>query len=313
MAEAGSGSGWFGRLRVGLGRAREGLLGRISEVVGGRAAVDEETLEELEGVLLGADVGVAEVERLLQRLREAAARGRLQAQDVVPLLRRQMTEDLASAGRPLRRAPQGPTVVFLVGVNGSGKTTTAAKLAHHMGAEGNRVLLAAADTFRAAAAEQLALWAGRVGVDLVRHGHGGDPAAVVFDAVTAGVARGMDAVICDTAGRLHNKAHLMAELQKMVRIAGRACPGAPHEVLLVLDASTGQNALAQARVFTEAVAVTGLVLTKLDTSARGGFALAVHRDLGLPILYIGIGERVDDLRPFEPDAFSAALLEGDVG
>ena len=309
MAEAGA--GWFGRLRAGLGRAREGLLGRISEVVAGRATVDEATLEELEGVLLGADVGMAEVERLLARLREAAARGRLDAEGVVPLLREQMAADLSGAARPLRRAVQGPTVVFLVGVNGSGKTTTAAKLAHQLGAGGDRVLLAAADTFRAAAGEQLALWARRVGVDLVRHGHGGDPAAVVFDAVTAGVARDVAAVVCDTAGRLHNKAHLMAELQKMVRIAGRACPGAPHEVLLVLDATTGQNALTQARVFTEAVAVSGLVLTKLDTSARGGFVLAVHRDLGLPILYIGMGEGLDDLRPFDPDAFVAALLEAE--
>ncbi len=309
MAEAGA--GWFGRLRAGLGRAREGLLGRISEVVAGRATVDEATLEELEGVLLGADVGMAEVERLLARLREAAARGRLDAEGVVPLLREQMAADLSGAARPLRRAVQGPTVVFLVGVNGSGKTTTAAKLAHQLGAGGDRVLLAAADTFRAAAGEQLALWARRAGVDLVRHGHGGDPAAVVFDAVTAGVARDVAAVVCDTAGRLHNKAHLMAELQKMVRIAGRACPGAPHEVLLVLDATTGQNALTQARVFTEAVAVSGLVLTKLDTSARGGFVLAVHRDLGLPILYIGMGEGLDDLRPFDPDAFVAALLEAE--
>ena len=219
-----------------------------------------------------------------------------------------MAASLAGAARPLTLAPSPPTVVLMVGVNGTGKTTTAAKLAHRLKGDGRRVLLAAADTFRAAAAEQLGIWAQRAGVDLVRHDSGGDPAAVVFDAVSAARARGTDVVICDTAGRLHNKANLMAELQKMVRVAARACPGAPHEVLLVLDASTGQNALIQARVFTEAVSVTGLILTKLDTTARGGIVLAVRRELGLPILFIGVGEGLDDLRPFDPPDFAAAVL-----
>ncbi len=302
------GQGWMGRLRAGLGRAREGLLGAIASAVGTRRVLDAAALEGLEDALLGADVGVLDAEALIERLREAAARERLDADGVPERLRLEIAERLRGAVRPLRRAGEPPTVVLLVGVNGTGKTTTAAKLAHRLKADGDRVLLAAADTFRAAAAEQLAVWAGRVGVDLVRHAPGGDPAAVVFDAVAAGRARAMDFVLCDTAGRLQNKANLMAELQKMTRVAGRACPGAPHEVLLVLDAGTGRNGLQQARVFTETVAVTGLVLTKLDTTARGGIVLAVHRELGLPILYAGVGEGLDDLRPFDPDAFAAALL-----
>jgi fused signal recognition particle receptor len=299
---------WMGRLRAGLARAREGLLGRIAAAVAGRRLLDAATLEELEGILLAADVGLAETERLVGRLREAAARERLRPEEVPERLRAEVAAALRGAARPLRLAPEPPTVVLIVGVNGTGKTTTVGKLAHRLRAEGRRVLLGAADTFRAAAAEQLQVWADRAGVDMVRHAPGGDPAAVVFDAISAGRARGADVVLCDTAGRLHNKAGLMAELQKMVRVAGRACPGAPHEVLLVLDASTGQNALAQARVFTEAASVTGLVLTKLDTTARGGIVLAVHRELGLPILYVGVGEGPEDLRPFDPEAFAAALL-----
>jgi len=302
------GPGLFGRLRAGLGRARDGLFSSIQAVVGGRRTLDAATIEELEGVLLGADVGAAETERLIGALREAAERERLAPGDVAARLCALVATDLRDAVRPLQRASPAPTVVLMVGVNGNGKTTTTAKLAHALRAEGRTTLLAAADTFRAAAAEQLGVWAGRVGVDMVRHAAGGDPSAVIFDAVTAAQARGLDTVICDTAGRLHNKANLMAELQKMVRVAGRACPGAPHEVLLVLDASTGQNGLVQARVFTEAVAVTGLVLTKLDLTARGGIVLAVHRELGLPILYVGVGEGLGDLRPFDADAFAAAVL-----
>lgn len=309
MAEqAGSGSGLFGRLRQGLGRAREGIVSKIQAAVGTRRVLDAEALEELEGALLAADVGVEGTQRLIVGLKESARQGRLAPAGVVGRLRELVAEELRQAGRPLRRAEAGPTVVLLVGVNGNGKTTTAAKLAHALRGEGTSVLLAAADTFRAAAAEQLAVWATRAGVDVVRHAAGGDPAAVVFDAVTAARARGIGAVICDTAGRLHNKANLMSELEKMVRVAGRACPGAPHEVLLVLDASTGQNGLLQARAFGTAAGVTGLVLTKLDTTARGGIVLAVHRELGLPILYVGVGEGIDDLRPFDPAAFAEALL-----
>lgn len=285
-------------------------MGRIQSALrGGR--LDQAALDEIEAALLQADVGAAETERLMSRLRVLAREERVGTTEVAALLQRELAAELAAAGRALRRAEQPPTVVLLVGVNGSGKTTTAGKLAWRLRAAGDRVLLAAADTFRAAAAEQLEAWARRVGADLVRHASGGDPAAVVFDAVTAARARGADVVICDTAGRLHNKAHLMAELQKIVRVAGRACPGAPHETLLVLDAGTGQNALQQARVFTESVAVSGLVLAKLDTSARGGAVLAVHRALGLPVLFTGLGEGPDDLEPFDPPAFAAALLAAD--
>lgn len=274
----------------------------------GSGRLDAEALEGIEAALMQADVGAAETERLVAELRTLARQERAGAAELADLLRRELARALEGARRDLRRAAEPPTVIVLVGVNGGGKTTTAAKLAHLLHRRGERVLLAAADTFRAAAADQLAVWARRAGVDLVRHEAGGDPAAVVFDAVTAARARGMDAVICATAGRLHNKAHLRAELQKIVRVAGRACPGASHETLLVLDAGTGQNGVQQARVFTEAVAVTGLVLAKLDTTARGGAVLAVHRALGLPVLFAEVGEGLDDLEPFDPAVFAAALL-----
>ncbi len=303
--------GWFARLRGGLQKAREGLLGRVQAALrGGR--LDAATIEEIEEALLQADVGAEETERLVTRLRELARQERAGSEQVAELLRRELAAELASARRDLRLVPApGPSVLMLVGVNGSGKTTTAAKLAHLLRGEGHRVLLAAADTFRAAAAEQLGVWAQRAGADLVRHDGGGDPGAVVFDAISAARARGCDVVVCDTAGRLHNKANLMAELQKVVRVAGRACSGAPHETLLVLDASTGQNAIQQARVFTEAVQVSGLVMAKLDTTAKGGSLVAVHRALGLPVLFTGLGEGLDDLQAFDPDAFAAALLGGD--
>ena len=302
--------GLLGRLRAGFDRARGGLFQRIQSVVSGRRVLDAQALEDLEGVLLGADMGAAVTEQLLQALRSAAAAERLGPEEVPARLQSLIAAELAEATRPLRLAAVPPTVILLVGVNGSGKTTTAAKLAQRLRSEGRSTLLAAADTFRAAAAEQLGVWAQRVDVDLVRHGAGGDPSAVIFDAVSAARARGLDSVICDTAGRLHNKVGLMAELQKMVRVAGRACPGAPHEVLLVLDASTGQNGLVQARIFTEAVAVTGLILTKCDTTARGGIVLAIRRSLGLPILYVGVGEGAADLRPFDAAAFAGDLLAG---
>ena len=271
-------------MRAGLARARQGLLGRIAAAVSGHRTVSAGLLEELEGALLAADVGMPETMRLVGRLRELAAAGELFAEGVAATLRAEVARSLEGSSRPMRRAETPPSVVLLVGVNGSGKTTTAAKLAHALRGEGQRVLLGAADTFRAAAAEQLGIWAERAGVDMVRHAAGSDPSAVIYDAVAAARARGVDTVVCDTAGRLHNKANLMAELRKMVRVAGNACPGAPHEVLLVLDGSTGQNALVQAKVFTEAVGVTGLVLTKLDTSARGGIVLA-------GILFLGLSKR----------------------
>ena len=303
--------GLWGRIRSGLTRARQGVVGRIAAAISGHRTIDADLLEEIEGILLGADVGMPETARLVGVLREQARTSGLAPEGVRAALEAEVARTLAGAGRPLGRAPAPPTVILMVGVNGSGKTTTAAKLAHVLRGEGRSVLLGAADTFRAAAAEQLAVWADRVGVDLVRHAAGGDPAAVIYDAVSAARARGVDTVICDTAGRLHNKANLMAELHKMVRVAGNACPGAPHEVLLVMDGSTGQNALVQARVFAESAHVTGLVVTKLDTSARGGIVLAVRRELELPVLFLGVGEGLADLRPFDAEAYAAGLLGGE--
>ena len=303
--------GLWSRMRAGLTRARQGVVGKIAAAISGHRSIDADLLEEIEGVLLGADVGMPETQRLIGVLREQARTAGLAPAGVLPALEAEVARTLAGAGRPLRRADAAPTVILMAGVNGSGKTTSVGKLAHALRGEGRTVLLGAGDTFRAAAAEQLGIWAERAGVDVVRHGAGGDPAAVIYDAVTAGRARGIDTVICDTAGRLHNKANLMAELQKMVRVAGNACPGAPHEVLLVIDGSTGQNALVQARIFAASAQVTGLVVTKLDTTAKGGIVLAVWGELGLPILFLGVGEGLDDLRPFDAAAYAAGLLGSD--
>jgi fused signal recognition particle receptor len=301
-------SDWLERLRGGLRKTRQGLAERLGEALRGRSAVDESVYAGLEEALLGADVGLAVTERLLARLRERVREERAGPEAVPELLRSEVARALAPARGQLRLAEPGPTVVLFVGVNGVGKTTTVAKVAHWLQGEGHRVLVAAADTFRAAAVEQLTAWAARLGVDVVHHGAGADPGAVVFDAIAAGRARGVDAVLCDTAGRLHTKANLMEELRKVARVAGRALPGAPHHSLLVLDATTGQNALQQARVFAEAVPLTGLVLTKLDGTARGGVVLAVAEAMRLPILFVGVGETADDLRPFDPEAFAAALI-----
>jgi len=296
------------RLQAGLGRAREGLLGRLAAVVTGHAYLDPDLLEEIEGVLLGADMGPEQTEWLMERLKVAVGERRVAIKDVPAVLEEQVRLALVGASRELVRAATPPTVVLLVGVNGTGKTTTAGKLAARLIGQGQRVLLGAGDTFRAAAVDQLELWAQRTGADVVAHTPGGDPAAVIFDAVSAGVARRCDYVICDTAGRLHTKTNLMAELRKIAAVAGRAHPGAPHEVVLVLDASTGQNGLQQAKVFGQSVPLTGIVLTKLDGTARGGIVLAVHRTFALPILFTGVGEAAEDLVPFDPAAFAAGLL-----
>ncbi|MBE3590270.1 MAG: signal recognition particle-docking protein FtsY [Firmicutes bacterium] len=303
---------WFARLRDGLARTRERLASRVYAAVAHRI-IDESLYEELEEALIAADVGVPATAALLEELRQRVRAERLRDAARLPeLLRDAMRGLLASAGEPpadgLRWAPQPPTVVMVVGVNGVGKTTTIGKLAAWAAARGRRPLLAAGDTFRAAAAEQLAEWARRAGADLVRHAEGADAAAVVFDAIQAAAARGRDLVLADTAGRLHTKSNLMEELKKVRRVMGRACEGAPHDVLLVLDATTGQNAIQQARAFHEAVGVDGIVLTKLDGTAKGGVALAVVKELGLPIRWVGVGEGVEDLRPFDAEAFIDALL-----
>jgi fused signal recognition particle receptor len=302
---------FLGRIRQGLARTTKQFVSRLDEIVGApetpatRARpVDLETADALEEALLSADVGVAATGLIVEAVRAAAGRGA----DLRALVKGEIGGILARAGRPI---PAGgpPHVVLVVGVNGTGKTTTVGKLAALARAEGRRPLVCAADTFRAAAVEQLEIWAQRAEVDLVRAQAGGDPAAVVFDALASAKTRGLDLVLVDTAGRLHTRANLMGELEKIRRIAAREVPGAPHEVLLVLDATVGQNGLVQAREFLQAAGVTGIVLTKLDGTAKGGIAVAIAHDLGLPIRYVGVGEAIDDLVPFSPQDYVDALFE----
>ncbi|MDI3327128.1 MAG: signal recognition particle-docking protein FtsY [Alicyclobacillaceae bacterium] len=301
--------GLFEQFRSGLARTREAFFGKMASLVTGRGKLDDALFDELEELLIMADVGVDAATAWVDALRrEARARKIQEASALRPLLREMLLDALGREPVPLNLAPRGLSVVLVVGVNGSGKTTTIGRLAYRLKREGRAVLLAAGDTFRAAAADQLEVWARRAGVDLVRQQEGSDPAAVVFDAIRAGKSRGADVVLCDTAGRLHNKANLMAELEKIRRIAAREVEGAPQEVLLVIDASTGQNALNQAKVFTESAGVTGVVLTKLDGTAKGGMALAIRKELGIPVKFAGLGEGLDDLHPFDSEAFVDALL-----
>jgi fused signal recognition particle receptor len=291
--------GWW---RAALGRTRDRLGARLRGLFE-RTGGEGETWQALEETLLSGDVGVKATQALLDRARQLAGRKVSLRQALA-----QAMEDVLGESEPLRWAPAPPTVWMLVGVNGSGKTTTAGKLAAWAKAQGKRVVLAAADTYRAAAQEQLALWAQRTGADLVRGSEGGDPAAVAFDAVQAARARRADLVVVDTAGRLHTRRPLMDELTKVARVLGRAVADAPHECLLVLDATVGQNALAQVREFSLAVPVTGVVLAKMDSSARGGSALAVREELGVPVRLVGVGEGAEDLRPFDPRAYVEGLL-----
>ena len=300
--------GLLDRLRGGLARTRELLETPLEDLARGRLPLDASALEALEEALIAADLGLPAVAEAIEVLR---ARSGEIARGGLPAMRETLRAELRRAlERPLGKTPfsERPWVVFVVGVNGVGKTTTIAKLAAAWRGEGRSVLLCAADTFRAAAAEQLEVWAGRTGADFHRGAEGADPAAVLTDALRMARARGTDAVLVDTAGRLHTKANLMAELAKMGRVAAREVPGAPHETLLVLDASVGSNGLVQGREFSKAGGVTGLVLTKLDGTAKGGVAVAVVRELGVPIRYVGVGERVEDLLPFDAAAFAAGLV-----
>ena len=295
---------WLGRLRAGLMRTRQALTARVDDLLG--RGISESFYDELEETLIQADLGVPTTETVIARLRE---RARTDAR-TPEALRQALVEILTAAlGEPaaLTLAP-APAVVLVLGVNGAGKTTTIGKLAARLKRDGHKVLLVAADTFRAAAIDQLGVWATRVGVDVVRHQPGADPAAVVYDAAQAARARHADVLIVDTAGRLHTKTNLMAELAKVDRVVRRELPGAPVETLLILDATTGQNGIAQARQFKAALPVTGIVLTKLDGTARGGVVVAIARELGLPVKLIGFGEGVDDLQPFDPRTFAAALF-----
>jgi fused signal recognition particle receptor len=304
--------GFFAKVRRGLFMTHTEILEKLGTAVKQGLGFDESVLLSLEEALLAADVGAETASVLADAVRERAAGA--ERKDVAALrtiLLEEIEKLLASAPRPPARAEVPLFVTFLVGVNGSGKTTTTAKLAAREKAAGRTVLLAAADTFRAGAIEQLQTWADRLALPLVRHSEGSDPSAVVFDAVVAARARAVRVLLVDTAGRLHTKKNLMEELSKMRRIAGREVPGAPHETLLVLDATTGLNGLVQARRFVEAAGATGVVLTKLDGSARGGIVLAIYRELKLPVLYVGVGEAVDDLVPFDPAEYAKALLGDD--
>ena len=299
----------FGALKQGLQRTRKQFADNVHRVLTGRPTIDEDLFEDLEEVLLGADVGVGTSEALLERLREAVKRDKLSTGEELEMALIEEVGALLCEGEA--QAPmveQGPLVVMLVGVNGTGKTTTLGKLAHHYRSQGKSVLVAAADTFRAAAVDQLRVWAGRADVEIVSNDTGADPASVAFDAIQAGRARGVDVVLVDTAGRLQTKVNLMEELKKINRVAGKALPGAPHEVLLVLDATTGQNAVGQARKFSEAVEVTGLVLTKLDGTAKGGVVAAIAHELGTPVRFIGLGEGIEDLDEFRGEEFARALF-----
>jgi fused signal recognition particle receptor len=294
------------RLRDGLAKTRTAFEDGFARIFQGQD-LGPATEEELEELLLQADLGLDTTEGFLERVRDQSRRGKLTDGDARRALAAHLSEALAGAGAPLV-LDAVPAVVLMVGVNGSGKTTTCGKLAARLGSEGRSVLLAAGDTFRAAAIEQLERWGERIGVPVVMQAAGADPSAVAFDAVKAAQARGTDVVIVDTAGRLHTKSNLMAELGKVKRVLGRQCPGAPHESLLVLDATTGQNGIAQARLFHEALGLTGLVLTKLDGTAKGGVVVRIYRELGIPIKLVATGEKPEDLAAFEPAAFVAALV-----
>lgn len=301
--------GVIARLRERLARTRDGLMGRVEALLGRKVALDDEFFEELEAILLQADVGVKATARLLRGLeaRAAGARPGGGANDLMNHLKEEVLEMLGPR-EPLRKAASGATVIMVVGVNGTGKTTTVGKLSYRFRREGLKVILGASDTFRAAAIEQLEIWGERAGADVIRHEEGGDPGAVAYDACQAAKARRADYVILDTAGRLHTRVNLMEELKKVRRVVEREIPGAPHEVLLVLDATSGQNAIAQARTFKDAVEVTGIALTKLDGTAKGGVVLAIREELGIPVKLVGIGEGLEDLRDFDPVEFAEALF-----
>jgi fused signal recognition particle receptor len=300
----------FDRMKQAVSRTRESLEDRIEGVLSLTRAIDESALQDLEMSLIASDIGVNTASEILDAIRTQARRKQIEnGTELKLLLKEQLKSILDEQQRPPRQVAAAPEIILMVGVNGTGKTTTSGKLSAYFRAQDKSVLLCAADTFRAAAIEQLEVWSQRSGVELIKSRQGGDPSAVLFDALQAAQARRIDYLIVDTAGRLHTKDNLMAELDKMRRITQRFSPDAPHEVLLILDATTGQNGLQQARLFTESAGVTGIVLTKLDGTAKGGIAIAIARELKLPVRYVGVGEKIDDLLPFNSDAFVDSLLE----
>lgn len=305
-------AGFFAKLKAGLTKTRDQFVSKIEGVLTGRRKIDEELYEELEEVLISADVGVHTSLELVENLRTEVKKRKLQeAEELKSVLKELIVELLGTETKEINFADKGPTIILVVGVNGVGKTTTIGKLAHAFRTEGKKVLLAAGDTFRAAAIDQLEVWGQRAGVEVIKQKEGADPAAVAYDAVQAARSRGVDIVLMDTAGRLHNKVNLMEELRKIKRVINREIPEAPHEVLLVLDATTGQNALQQAKLFQEVAGVTGLVLTKLDGTAKGGVVLGIQGEVEIPVKWIGVGEGMEDLRPFVPQDFADALFNSE--
>ncbi len=298
------------RMKEAVTRTRESLAERIEEVVAFNKEIDRNTLDDLEATLLAADLGTTTTREVLDKMREKVDRKQIgDVNELKHVLKDELLAILTAAtNKPARSVDGEPEVILVVGVNGTGKTTSIGKLAHTLRAQGKTVLLCAADTFRAAAIEQLEIWGDRTGTEVIKTKPGGDPSAVLFDSLQAAKARNTDYVIVDTAGRLHTKSSLMQELEKMHRTAGRIIPGAPHETLLVMDATTGQNGLQQARLFTQAAGVTGIVLTKLDGTAKGGVVIAISRELGLPVRYVGVGEKQGDLLPFNANDFVESLF-----
>ena len=301
--------GFFYKLKKGLAKTRETITNKIEKLVIGYADIDDDLLDELEEILIMADVGVNTTEKLMESVRKGIKKKEINTpEDLKPFLQARISELLANGSDETRVAAEGPTVLLVIGVNGVGKTTTIGKLASYYKGQGKSVMLAAADTFRAAAIDQLEVWGERTGTRVIRHEEGSDPAAVAYDAVKAAKARNIDVLLIDTAGRLQTKTNLMEELKKINRVIQREIPDAPHETLLVLDATTGQNAISQANIFTKAAPISGVVLTKLDGTAKGGVVIGIKAELSMPVKWIGVGEGVDDLRPFVAEDFARALF-----
>jgi len=298
------------KFKEGLAKTRDAFVDRVDDLFSRRKKIDEDFYEELEEILIGADVGVNTVLKLIDELRAEVKKRKIENPgELQPILSEKLIELLKGDSQAgLNLNPDGLTVILFVGVNGVGKTTTIGKMAHMFKSQGKKVLMAAGDTFRAGAIEQLETWGQRVGVDVIKQQSGADPAAVMYDAVQAAKTRGVDVLLCDTAGRLQNKVNLMEELNKIYRVIQREVPGAPHEVILVLDATTGQNALSQAKLFGEKSGLTGLVLSKLDGTAKGGIVVAIRQELSLPVKFVGLGEKMDDLQPFDSEQFVHALF-----
>lgn len=301
--------GFFEKLKAGLAKTKDAFVGKINNLFRAFAKVDEELLEELEEILISADIGVEVTEQIIDDLREKIKNDHITDPEETKKILFDMLKDMIGDGESIAENDGAMTVILVIGVNGVGKTTSIAKIANVMKKRGKKVVLAAADTFRAAAIDQIGVWADRIGVDLIKQTEGSDPAAVVFDAAAAAKKREADVLIVDTAGRLHNKKNLMAELAKINRVIDRELPDAVRETLLVLDATTGQNALIQAKEFKNAAEITGLVLTKLDGTAKGGIVISIKHELGIPVKFIGVGEKVDDLEVFNSDEFISALFE----